>query len=322
MGIFRDQKSFFGDKEALDIILKTIRYKDKTIWNNWRNKRKKEKIDLSGVNLHYAFLREIDFYNTLFDEADLHEAKLVAANLIFSEIRNTNLFNADLRGAKLVKCKIINSNLTGVKLFGTTIDGWELLNIKCEYIYKGDQGITKIPEKNYFLPSQFEELFSKNQSIPEIIEREYLLGRQLNHVFISYVHEDKDKVLKLCDELEKNNIKVWVDRKRLQPGVKWQTAIRNAIQHGTYFLACFSNNTANKERSYMYKELRIALNQLQKMPFDRVWFIPVKLDDCKIPDIEFGPSEYLSDIQYIDLSEVETWDKNVKKLIRQFLHTG
>lgn len=40
------------------------------------------------------------------------------------------------------------------------------------------------------------------------------------HVFISCVTEDKDMAIKLKEDLEKNEIKVWIDRKSLQPGDK------------------------------------------------------------------------------------------------------
>jgi hypothetical protein len=58
------------------------------------------------------------------------------------------------------------------------------------------------------------------------------------HVFVSYVREDAPLVERLCAELKRNRVTVWLDRERIQPGQRWQSAIRRAIEDGAFFLAC------------------------------------------------------------------------------------
>ncbi len=67
-------------------------------------------------------------------------------------------------------------------------------------------------------------------------------------MFISYVNEDYDKVKDLSNALQNKGIKVWLDKEKLQPGIKWENAIIDAIKDGIYFIACFSENSENKKR--------------------------------------------------------------------------
>jgi hypothetical protein len=89
------------------------------------------------------------------------------------------------------------------------------------------------------------------------------------HVFVSYVREDRHLVEKLCNELKRNNVTVWLDREKIRPGERWQIAIRRAIEEGALFIACFSKAYGNRGKSYMNVELAIAVDQLRSKPADR-----------------------------------------------------
>ena len=141
------------------------------------------------------------------------------------------------------------------------------------------------------------------------------LEEEIKHVFISYRSIDYTLgVDKIVDSLEKNGISVWIDRESLLPGQDWQITIRKAIEEGMFFLACFSNNYWNKTINYMNEELQIAIDQLRKMPDDQIWFIPVKLDDCKIPHFEIRQNKTLESKQFVKL--YEDWDNGITKIIR------
>ena len=43
----------------------------------------------------------------------------------------------------------------------------------------------------------------------------------------------------------------------------------------------------------MSEELKIAIEELHRRPVDKVWFIPVKLNECEIPNIDIGGDETL-----------------------------
>jgi hypothetical protein len=122
------------------------------------------------------------------------------------------------------------------------------------------------------------------------------------HVFISFVHENSDHVDQLCAVLEAVNIPYWRDRSKLGPGDEWKAKIRDAIRSGSMaFLACFSNESRSKEKSFMNEELTIATEEWRLRPPGRTWLIPVRFDDGPVPEWDLGAGKTLSDLNYSDL---------------------
>jgi hypothetical protein len=132
------------------------------------------------------------------------------------------------------------------------------------------------------------------------------------HAFISYVRENTQEVDRLCKQLTEAGVRVWLDRADVQPGARWKDAIRSAITNGAFFVACFSQQSVEKDRTYMNEELSLAIDELRLRPMDRAWFIPLKLNECAIPDRTIGGGQQLSDIHHIDLSR--DWQSGVALL--------
>ena len=99
----------------------------------------------------------------------------------------------------------------------------------------------------------------------------------MSHIFISYVREDQVLVDKLVSDLKAKGALIWLDRESIKPGELWQEALKEAIQQGNFFIACFSQNSVQKTKTVMNEELRIAIGELRKMPYGAIWFIPVLL---------------------------------------------
>ena len=125
----------------------------------------------------------------------------------------------------------------------------------------------------------------------------------MKKVFISYVRENIEIVDRLCQELKSHGIQVWLDRNDIDPGSRWEQSIRKAISQGGGFIACFSEEYNNRDKTYMNEELTLAINELRQRPADRIWFIPVKLNNCEIPDRDIGGGETLQVFQYVNLYE-------------------
>lgn len=126
-------------------------------------------------------------------------------------------------------------------------------------------------------------------------------GPNRTKVFISYVREDVEQVDALADALRAAGYDVWIDHVSLRPGMRWKTVIRDAINDGHYFIACFSPRYW-KLQSFMNEELIVAVERLRLMPRSRQWFIPVVLERTDLPDYAIGPNETLADLQYVDMS--------------------
>lgn len=127
-------------------------------------------------------------------------------------------------------------------------------------------------------------------------------SRARGHVFISYVHDDSAMVDCLERMLLDADIPVWRDTSDLRPGEDWRARIRDAITvHALVFIACFSENSLFRAKSYQNEELTLAVEQLRMRQPEQPWLIPVRLDDCQIPDWEIGASRTLNSIQRVDL---------------------
>ena len=136
----------------------------------------------------------------------------------------------------------------------------------------------------------------------------------MKKVFISYVSENIEMIDRLCQELKAHGIEVWRDRDNIDPGLRWKREIRRAIQQGAFFIACFSKEYDGRKQTYMNEELTIAIAELRQRPINQAWFIPVKLNECEIPDRDIGGGETLRDLQYVNL--YEDWDGNLQRILK------
>ena len=86
------------------------------------------------------------------------------------------------------------------------------------------------------------------------------------------------------------------------PGEDWRTKIRHAITNNALvFVACFSQASISRYKSYQNEELTLAIEQMRMRPPDDPWLIPVRLNECEIPDREIGAGRTLASIQRADL---------------------
>ncbi len=121
-------------------------------------------------------------------------------------------------------------------------------------------------------------------------------------VFISYAREDSGRVDKLQRSLEAAGIPVWRDIADLWPGEDWRAKIRDAIAgDALVFIACFSRASLNRHASYQNEELLLAAAQLRLRRPGEPWLIPVRLDECEIPDLDIGGGRTLAAVQRVDL---------------------
>jgi TIR domain len=134
------------------------------------------------------------------------------------------------------------------------------------------------------------------------------------HVFISYVREDSAAVDQLQEALEAAGIRVWRDTADLWPGEDWRAMIRSAItDDALVFIACFSHKSLARRRSYQNEELALAIDQMRQRRPDEPWLVPVRFDDCEIPDLNLGGGRSLSAIHRADVFP-GSFDKGAQRL--------
>jgi cold shock CspA family protein len=128
-------------------------------------------------------------------------------------------------------------------------------------------------------------------------------------VFISYAKEDKGIAEKLYSDLQKAGVEPWLDSVDLVPGQPWETAIGKAISDSSYFIAVLSSRSVGK-KGYVQKETRRALEIAEEYPEDRIFIIPLRIDECE-------PSfERLRRLHRADL--FPSYEEGLKDLLRVF----
>jgi hypothetical protein len=125
-------------------------------------------------------------------------------------------------------------------------------------------------------------------------------------VFLAYAAEDAEAAARLYGDLLARGFDPWLDRKKLLPGQNWPRAIERAISASDFFVACFSRHSGSK-RGYFQSELRYALDCARRLPLEDVFLIPVRFDDCGVPE------RISRELQYVDL--FPDWRRGVLRLL-------
>lgn len=127
-------------------------------------------------------------------------------------------------------------------------------------------------------------------------------------VFLSYIREDEQIVGRLKKDLTERGIRIWIDKEKIVGGDRWMEKISEAIISCEFAIICVSQKALSKE-GYFQKELKEINKRAELLPRTRTFRIPVRLDDCAIPD-------ELKEIHVIDLfKDRESGVKGITKSI-------
>jgi len=153
-------------------------------------------------------------------------------------------------------------------------------------------------------------------------------GFRFPKLFICYAKEDEEKAQSIYSEFKKERFFPWMDsppslyiNEGLTPGEDFNSTIRKEIKEADYFIALLSNSSIRK-KGYVQREYRMALDIMNEMPIDRIYFLPILIEKCEIPDILVG-NIYLKDIQWYELYNNSTeslikfiWDDFKKRIVK------
>jgi internalin A len=132
------------------------------------------------------------------------------------------------------------------------------------------------------------------------------LSTQQVNIFLIYAHGDKEMIRKLHQRLIRDGINAWLDVQNLQPGQDWQHTIRRAILHSDLVLVCLTRGF-DKQPGYRHEELKIALEKAKLLEDEKIFIIPVRLEECKMPAT-------LSHLHRVDLFEPGGYKKLIRAL--------
>jgi GAF domain-containing protein/ActR/RegA family two-component response regulator len=103
-------------------------------------------------------------------------------------------------------------------------------------------------------------------------------------VFLCYSKQDKDKVSLLYDKLnEQKYIEPFLDDYNILGGLPWEQVIEQQVRNSDVVVVCLSEKSLTRD-GYIHKELRVALDTAERKPEGSIYIIPLRLEDCKVPD--------------------------------------
>ena len=222
-------------------------------------------------------------YGEMSPEDNLYE-KDMRDNFI-DYLSSKDVYMAEM--AKIMIEKEISKNIDLAKSMKKSIS--EINNIKKKL---------KRESNYYFSPSNQDEIQSPKR------------------IFISHAREDGEKVRMLYDRLKKVGFSPWLDAVDLIPGRNWHEEIQKIIETSPVRLFCLSKKALEKE-SYVQRESRYALSAYANRRAGSADLIPVRLDNCEVPDIPIAETGLsLRDLHCIDLFEDEAFEKLVRAIKR------
>ncbi len=121
-----------------------------------------------------------------------------------------------------------------------------------------------------------------------------------------YSSPDRAIVEAIHAKLLEVGVQSWMDTKRIIAGDDWEKEILTALNNSSLVLIFLSNSSVTR-LGYFQKEVKYALERAYEKPDGELFIIPIKLDDCAIPDA-------LRIYQYVDFSTSK--EKGWKELIR------
>src|SRR5215467_11682491 len=102
-------------------------------------------------------------------------------------------------------------------------------------------------------------------------------------IFLCHASEDKAQVREVYHRLQAiDGLEPWLDEEDLLSGQDWTREIPRALQTSDFILIFFSRLSVAK-RGYVQREMKLALDALQELPEGTIHTIPVRLDDCELP---------------------------------------
>lgn len=102
-------------------------------------------------------------------------------------------------------------------------------------------------------------------------------------IFLSHVSADKNVVRGVYKYLKDAGFQPWLDEEDLIPGEDWRVAIEKAIRSSDVFLVFCSQQSCNKVGVFQ-REINHALDVVQELPEGRKFIVPVRVDECTVPD--------------------------------------
>lgn len=152
-----------------------------------------------------------------------------------------------------------------------------------------------------------EEWFDQRDTLLWLHALVNIAPRNMLRVFLCHAKEDAAAVDQLFYKLSELGFGLWLDRINLLPGQHWRLEIERAIRDSDIVMVCLSHRSISKT-GYVNREISVALDASAERPEGAVYLVPVRLEDCVVPD-------RLRHLHYADLFADDGIDKLTQVLL-------
>src|SRR6185503_21247890 len=105
-------------------------------------------------------------------------------------------------------------------------------------------------------------------------------------IFLSYskkAPKDRSLAVQLYDYLIAEGFRPWIDVRDLEPGSRWKPAVRTALRSARYVIV-FLSRISCSHRGFFQREMKDALELSLEFPDSQRYLIPVRVEECEVPD--------------------------------------
>ena len=275
----------------------------------WRKMHSRRRLDLSGVDLSLADLREANLSWANLSEAnlssaDLSWANLARADLVGADLDEANLIGANLAGADFTAAGLVGANLTDARIAGanlkwTDLSGADLSGAICCFTEFPDLDLSNVKGLDRAIhegPSMVgvDTLFLSKGRIPEIFLRgcgvperliellPSLVGAAIEFYtcFISYTEADDAFSERLYNDLRGAGVRCWRWKEDAPWGKTLMRSIDEAVRIYDKLIVVCSQNSLNK--APVLREIERALqkeDELFNKGKEAEVLFPIRLDD-------------------------------------------
>jgi WD40 repeat protein len=138
-----------------------------------------------------------------------------------------------------------------------------------------------------------------------------------SRVFLAHAKEDKPVVKRLSERLKAIGISGWLDSNELTPAQDWAFEISRVLPTMPAVVVCLSSRSVTskgsfrRKQGYFQKEIQLALEEARKKPPGTPFILPLRLDDCPIP-------ENLRGWHWVDYFDSDGFKRLVQFMRRRF----
>lgn len=284
--------------------------------------------NLQRIDLYLANLCRADFQNAIlhdasFIKADLRQANLGEINLVGAkfekaDLRGANLVGAQLRGVDFSWAQLNDANLSqawlfGCDLIGASLEGTDLSNALISNVTFGDNdlsGVKGLETIQHSSPSTIgiDTFYRSDGRIP----LDFLRGTGVPEEFITYLLTLKDKPIRfyscfisfasndeafaqrLYADIQNHGVRCWFAPEDLKIGTKIRIGLDESIRKHEKLLLVLSQ--ASIKSQWVEQEVETALKREREQ--DRPVLFPVRLDNS-VMEINSGWPAFIRHTRHI-----------------------